>query len=70
MLQVKDNGQGFDMESNFFDTGFGFLGIRERFDRINAQLTVHSQPGEGTEVIISINTVTMNSHNHGVINTH
>ncbi|WP_341732446.1 response regulator [Microcoleus sp. EPA2] len=55
MLQVKDNGQGFDIESNFCDTGFGFLGIRERCDRINAQLTVHSQPGEGTEVIISIN---------------
>ena len=55
MLRVKDNGQGFEMESNFFDSGFGFLGMRERCDRINAQLTVNSQLGEGTEVIISIN---------------
>ncbi len=70
MLQVKDNGQGFDIESNFFDTGFGFLGIRERCDRINAQLTVRSQPGQGTAVIISINTVTMNTDNPGVINPH
>ncbi|MEG3859404.1 ATP-binding response regulator [Microcoleus sp. herbarium12] len=55
MLRVKDNGQGFDMESNFFDSGFGFLGMRERCDRINAQLIVNSQLGEGTEVRVTIN---------------
>lgn len=55
MLRVKDNGQGFEMESNFFDSGFGFLGMRERCDRINAQLIVNSQLGEGTEVTVVIN---------------
>lgn len=55
VLRVKDNGQGFEMESNCFDSGFGFLGMRERCDRINAQLTVNSSPGEGTEITVTIN---------------
>lgn len=55
ILRVKDNGQGFDTESICFSNGFGLLGIKERAGRINAQLDINSQPGEGTEVIISIN---------------
>ncbi|MEG4318378.1 MULTISPECIES: response regulator [unclassified Microcoleus] len=55
ILQVKDNGQGFDMKSICLSNGFGLLGMRERAGRINAQLNIKSQPGDGTEVIISIN---------------
>jgi predicted ATPase/signal transduction histidine kinase len=54
-LRVKDNGQGFDRESPCFSNGFGLLGMRERADRIGAKLVVNSQPGKGTEVIVSIN---------------
>ncbi|GAB4185584.1 MAG: AAA family ATPase [Coleofasciculaceae cyanobacterium] len=55
ILRVKDNGQGFDSESPCFSNGFGLLGMRERADRIGAKLTVNSQPGMGTEVVVSIN---------------
>jgi len=55
ILRVQDNGQGFDTESICFSKGFGLLGMRERADRINAQLTVNSHPGHGTEVIVSVN---------------
>ena len=55
ILRVNDNGQGFDRESPCFSNGFGFLGMRERADRIGAKLAVKSQPGKGTEVVVSIN---------------
>jgi len=55
LLRVEDNGQGFDTESICFRNGFGLLGMRERAERINAQLTVNSRPGNGTEVIVSVN---------------
>jgi len=32
--------------------GFGLMGIKERSDRIGAQLTIQSTPGQGTEIII------------------
>ncbi|HEY9609304.1 GAF domain-containing sensor histidine kinase [Allocoleopsis sp.] len=55
ILRVQDNGQGFDLESPCFSTGFGLLGMRERADRIGAKLAVNSQSGKGTEVVVSIN---------------
>jgi signal transduction histidine kinase len=55
ILRVKDNGQGFNKESPCFSNGFGLLGMRERAARISAKLAVNSQPGKGTEVIVSIN---------------
>jgi PAS domain S-box-containing protein len=55
ILCVKDNGQGFDSKSPCFIHGFGLLGMRERADRIGAILSVNSQSGKGTEVIVSIN---------------
>lgn len=54
-LRIKDNGDGFDMNSLCFSKGFGFLGMRERADRIGAQLTVTSEVGKGTEVTVSVN---------------
>jgi two-component system sensor histidine kinase/response regulator len=55
ILRVKDNGQGFDMENPCFSNGFGFLSMRERAERIRGKLAVNSQPGKGTEVVVSIN---------------
>lgn len=54
-LRVQDDGHGFDRESPCFSNGFGFLGMQERADRIGAKLTINSQLGKGTEVIVSIN---------------
>jgi len=53
-LRVKDNGQGFGVGSIPSSEGFGLLGMSERAERIGAQLTIRSQPGRGTEVVVMI----------------
>ena len=54
-LRVKDNGQGFGVGSIPSSEGFGLLGMSERAERIGAQLTIGSQPGQGTEIIVTVN---------------
>jgi len=53
-LRVRDNGQGFGVGSIPSSEGFGLLGMSERAERIGAQLTIRSQPGQGTEIIVTI----------------
>jgi PAS domain S-box-containing protein len=53
ILRVKDNGQGFGVGS-VPSNGFGLLGMSERAERIGAQLRIQSQPGQGTEIIVTI----------------
>ncbi|MBP5974044.1 PAS domain S-box protein [Brasilonema sp. CT11] len=53
-LRVKDNGQGFGVGSIPASEGFGLLGMSERAERIGAQLTIRSQPGQGTEIIVTV----------------
>ncbi len=55
ILRIKDNGQGFEIDSFSVENGFGLMGMTERADRIGAKLTIQSQPGRGTEVVLSIN---------------
>jgi two-component system, NarL family, sensor kinase len=54
-LRVQDNGQGFGVGSIPATEGFGLLGMSERAERIGAQLTIGSQPGQGTEIIVTVN---------------
>ena len=53
-LRVKDNGQGFGVGSIPASEGFGLLGMSERAERIGAQLTIRSQPGQGTEIMVTV----------------
>jgi PAS domain S-box-containing protein len=53
-LRVRDNGQGFGVGSIPSSEGFGLLGMSERAERIGAQLTIRSQPGQGTEIIVTV----------------
>ncbi|WP_242054145.1 PAS domain S-box protein [Nostoc sp. FACHB-888] len=55
ILQIKDNGRGFGVGSIPLSGGFGLLGMSERAERIGAQLTIQSQLGQGTEIIVTIN---------------
>ncbi|MEH1990433.1 AAA family ATPase [Nostoc sp.] len=55
ILQIKDDGRGFGVGSIPLSGGFGLLGMSERAERIGAQLTIQSQPGQGTEIIVTIN---------------
>ena len=55
ILRVKDNGQGFELNQISSGKGFGLLGMSERAEHIGGELIIHSQPGQGTEVIIIVN---------------
>ncbi|WP_312043821.1 PAS domain S-box protein [Erwinia sp.] len=53
VIQVRDNGRGFQMHSVRHDA-FGLLGIKERVDMLNGQVTVTSRPGEGTQLELTL----------------
>ena len=50
MITIADNGKGFDPDKP--SDGFGLIGMQERASRIQAQLTIASDPGVGTEVVV------------------
>jgi PAS domain S-box-containing protein len=54
-LHIRDDGIGFGVGIIPSIGGFGLLGISERAERIGAQLTIYSQPGQGTEIIVIVN---------------
>ena len=55
-LTVQDDGTGFDVDANSKDKHFGLLGMRERVQIINGDLTIKSQPGNGTMVRLTVTT--------------
>jgi PAS domain S-box-containing protein len=52
VFSVKDNGRGIDNKSS--NKGLGLVGIHERVDILGGDLKIHSLPGHGTEITISI----------------
>jgi len=55
VFRVRDNGCGFDLSSRAQDdTHVGLNIMRERAQRIGAQIEVNSLPGQGTEVRIKL----------------
>jgi signal transduction histidine kinase len=55
-LRIQDDGQGFRPEKapHSEEPHFGLLGMRERAKQIGASLSIHSQPGRGTEVTVDV----------------
>lgn len=55
-LRVRDDGRGFDAESLPPPTSghFGLFGMRERADKLNAELLIRSRPGGGTEIRLEV----------------
>ncbi|MEB3230479.1 MAG: sensor histidine kinase, partial [Leptolyngbyaceae bacterium] len=53
-LSIRDDGRGFTPPTNLdnLNGGFGLVGMYERCDRINAQLTILSEPGQGTQILV------------------
>jgi signal transduction histidine kinase len=51
-LMIQDNGRGFD--SHQPAPGFGLAGMRERANRIGAEIMIDSQPGGGTTVCCQV----------------
>ena len=56
ILQIKDNGQGFESSGLIVGRGFGLLGMTERAERIRAELTIQSHLGQGTAIIVRVPT--------------
>ena len=56
VLQITDNGKGFELEScaGPTDGHFGLLGIRERTERLGGQVLITSAPDVGTTVRVEI----------------
>lgn len=53
VLTIEDNGKGFYMEESG-QNGIGITSIRERVATLNGTTHIHSEPGNGTEIIIEI----------------
>lgn len=51
-MEIRDNGIGFNPESTHSSDRYGLKGMRERAATIGADLTVNSQPGVGTKVLL------------------
>ena len=47
-LSVHDNGRGFDPKAQVSGKGFGLISMRERAERIGAQIEISGEPGQGT----------------------
>jgi PAS domain S-box-containing protein len=53
ILEIQDDGVGFDTD-NFKQGGIGLRSMRERSEKIGATLKMHSQPGNGTKIVLSL----------------
>lgn len=53
LLDVRDNGHGFDLNS-IKEGSFGLLGIRERVHMLGGKLSIDSEPGSGTVISVSV----------------
>jgi signal transduction histidine kinase/streptogramin lyase len=55
-LRIKDNGRGFEPRDVFSSLGghFGLIGMRERAERLGGEMRLASNPGEGTEVEVTV----------------
>ena len=52
VLEVRDDGAGFDSRSS--RTGFGLLGMAERARALGGELSIRSEPGQGTTIRVEI----------------
>lgn len=54
VLQVRDNGQGFDPAHGTGRKSFGLLGMQERALALGGQFELRSAPGQGTDVRVNV----------------
>lgn len=58
ILRIKDNGRGFDVEkyeaSNINEKRMGLRSMKERVNLLQGQMSIHSQPDRGTEIVIRL----------------
>jgi PAS domain S-box-containing protein len=54
ILQISDDGKGFDPQALGSKRGFGLLGIRERTIMMDGECSIHSSPDQGTTITVSV----------------
>ncbi len=54
LLSVSDNGKGFSIEEISVRKTLGVIGMRERAFMIGGIFSIHSEPGEGTHVQVTV----------------
>ena len=52
LLKLVDDGCGFVFQAEH--EGFGLIGMKERVDQMGATIEIHSEPGRGTETVITL----------------
>jgi signal transduction histidine kinase len=53
-LSVRDDGHGFDAQTQSTDGHFGLVGMRERAAQMGGKLSILSEGGSGTEIIVDV----------------
>jgi signal transduction histidine kinase len=53
-IEVTDNGRGFDPQAAYDQGGLGLVTMRERVQKLGGTLTLHSAPGQGTTVRVTL----------------
>jgi signal transduction histidine kinase len=54
MMDIIDDGQGFNLEDAYDRGGMGLVNMHERIKNIDGELRIQSKPGEGTKIEVSI----------------
>ena len=52
-MRVVDDGVGFQPDK-VGDSGYGLIGLRQRANRIHADLEISSEPGEGSSIVLRV----------------
>jgi signal transduction histidine kinase len=54
ILEIYDDGVGFEAKDETLGGGFGISGMRERAQKIGGRLQIESSPGKGTKVSVEV----------------
>lgn len=71
-VTLHDDGRGFDPQEILPSDGAGRLGLRvmrERAEEVGGSLELHSQPGQGTQVVVTV-PLASTSHDHALQQGH
>jgi signal transduction histidine kinase len=61
--RLRDNGIGFNVATSESGSHYGLRGMRERIRKVGGELSLHSAPGKGTEIHITVPLAQYHSQN-------
>ena len=53
-LEISDDGVGFDPNGDYQEGGLGLRGMQERAEQIGGILSINSEPGGGTSIVVEV----------------